>query len=195
MFEIAYERVRESRYDLIKFSRCHSRWIHPASGRIYSYSYKPPKVAGLDDITGEPLVQRPDDQPEKVRARLQQYDEVRLVFFVKKNSAAETRSKPFFWIDYCPSGRLLCRQRCVRNIPWNHERRDLSWSEAVSAAVFRMNMPIIVSIGCEGEVWTQLPGMATSKTWFGDLSIDKLQRTSVFNFIKYELWWIATFCL
>lgn len=52
------------------------RWIHPASGRIYSYSYKPPKVEGKDDETGEPLVQRPDDQPDKVRARLQQYDEV-----------------------------------------------------------------------------------------------------------------------
>ena len=57
--------------------RIADRWIHPASGRIYSYSYKPPKVHGKDDITGEDLVQRPDDQPEKVRARLEQYDEVR----------------------------------------------------------------------------------------------------------------------
>lgn len=56
--------------------RIADRWIHPASGRIYSYSYKRPKVDGLDDETGEPLVQRPDDQPDKVRARLQQYDEV-----------------------------------------------------------------------------------------------------------------------
>lgn len=56
---------------------CCNRWIHPASGRIYSYSYNPPKVDGLDDETGEPLVQRPDDQPEKVRARLAQYNQVR----------------------------------------------------------------------------------------------------------------------
>jgi adenylate kinase family enzyme len=35
-----------------------------------------PKVHGLDDVTGEPLIQRPDDQPDKVRARLEQYDEV-----------------------------------------------------------------------------------------------------------------------
>lgn len=55
--------------------RIADRWIHPASGRIYSYSYKPPKVHGKDDETGEDLVQRPDDQPEKVRARLQQYDD------------------------------------------------------------------------------------------------------------------------
>jgi hypothetical protein len=53
------------------------RWIHPGSGRIYSYSYKPPKVKGFDDITGEPLVQREDDKPDCVRNRLAAYDEVR----------------------------------------------------------------------------------------------------------------------
>jgi nucleoside-triphosphate--adenylate kinase len=56
--------------------RIADRWIHPASGRIYSYSYKPPKEHGKDDVTGEPLVQRPDDEPEKVRARLDLYDKV-----------------------------------------------------------------------------------------------------------------------
>lgn len=67
--------------------RIADRWIHPASGRIYSYSYKPPKLHGKDDITGEDLVQRPDDQPDKVRARLEQYDEVTspLVDYYAKN--------------------------------------------------------------------------------------------------------------
>jgi adenylate kinase family enzyme len=51
-------------------------WIHPASGRVYSYSYKPPKVEGKDDETGEPLVQRDDDKPDCVRNRLKQYDDV-----------------------------------------------------------------------------------------------------------------------
>lgn len=55
--------------------RLTDRWIHEPSGRIYSYSYMPPKVKGLDDETGEPLVQRHDDKPETVRARLQLYDE------------------------------------------------------------------------------------------------------------------------
>lgn len=50
------------------------RWIHPASGRVYNYSYKPPKVKGQDDETGEPLVQREDDKPESVLKRLQKYD-------------------------------------------------------------------------------------------------------------------------
>jgi adenylate kinase family enzyme len=51
-------------------------WVHPASGRTYAYSYKPPKAHGKDDMTGEPLVQRDDDKPETVRARLQAYDKV-----------------------------------------------------------------------------------------------------------------------
>lgn len=55
-------------------ARISDRWIHPASGRIYSYSYKPPKVKGRDDETGEPLVQRDDDKPESVLKRLQKYE-------------------------------------------------------------------------------------------------------------------------
>ncbi|CAE7918494.1 Ak3, partial [Symbiodinium necroappetens] len=54
--------------------RITSRWIHPSSGRTYAYDYNPPKVPGKDDVTGEPLVQRDDDKPEAVRARLQDYD-------------------------------------------------------------------------------------------------------------------------
>lgn len=56
--------------------RIADRWIHPASGRIYSYSYRPPKVRGFDDVTGEPLIQRADDQPDSVRTRLLAYDAV-----------------------------------------------------------------------------------------------------------------------
>lgn len=55
--------------------RISDRWIHPASGRVYNYSYKPPKTRGVDDLTGEPLVQRDDDRPETVLRRLNKYDE------------------------------------------------------------------------------------------------------------------------
>mmetsp|Transcript_19299 Transcript_19299/g.31603 ORF Transcript_19299/g.31603 Transcript_19299/m.31603 type:complete len:283 (+) Transcript_19299:229-1077(+) len=55
--------------------RISDRWIHPASGRVYNYSYKPPKVTGIDDETGEPLVQRDDDKPESVLKRLNKYEE------------------------------------------------------------------------------------------------------------------------
>mmetsp|Transcript_17440 Transcript_17440/g.26485 ORF Transcript_17440/g.26485 Transcript_17440/m.26485 type:complete len:246 (-) Transcript_17440:143-880(-) len=72
--------------------RIADRWIHPTSGRVYSYSYKPPKIRGLDDETGEPLIQRDDDKPEKVRTRLQAYDEVTapLVNFYDKRNVLKT---------------------------------------------------------------------------------------------------------
>ncbi|KAI8822508.1 adenylate kinase-domain-containing protein [Fimicolochytrium jonesii] len=49
------------------------RWIHPASGRTYNMSYNPPKREGMDDITGEPLAKRPDDNVETFKARLDSY--------------------------------------------------------------------------------------------------------------------------
>ena len=56
--------------------RISDRWIHPGSGRVYSYSYRPPMVEGHDDETGEPLVQRDDDKPESVLRRLEKYEAV-----------------------------------------------------------------------------------------------------------------------
>jgi adenylate kinase len=53
--------------------RLSGRRIHPASGRIYHMLYNPPQNDGQDDITGEPLIQRPDDTEETVRKRLQVY--------------------------------------------------------------------------------------------------------------------------
>ncbi|MES2890327.1 MAG: adenylate kinase [Pseudomonadota bacterium] len=49
------------------------RRVHPASGRTYHLNYNPPKVAGVDDETGEPLIQRDDDREETVRNRLDVY--------------------------------------------------------------------------------------------------------------------------
>ncbi|NXE51470.1 KAD4 kinase, partial [Casuarius casuarius] len=53
--------------------RLSARWVHPASGRVYNMDFNPPHVHGLDDLTGEPLVQREDDRPEAVAARLRKY--------------------------------------------------------------------------------------------------------------------------
>lgn len=53
--------------------RISGRRVHPASGRTYHVSFNPPKTAGQDDITGEPLVQRDDDKEETVRQRLEVY--------------------------------------------------------------------------------------------------------------------------
>lgn len=54
-------------------SRMSGRWIHEASGRVYHAINNPPKRAGFDDVTGEPLMQRVDDKEETVRKRLQVY--------------------------------------------------------------------------------------------------------------------------
>jgi adenylate kinase len=53
--------------------RMSGRRSHPASGRTYHVKFNPPKVAGMDDVTGEPLVQRDDDKEETVKNRLAVY--------------------------------------------------------------------------------------------------------------------------
>ncbi|PIA18966.1 adenylate kinase [Coemansia reversa NRRL 1564] len=49
------------------------RYVHVSSGRVYNLTYNPPKVPGIDDVTGEPLEHRPDDNPESFKRRLEQY--------------------------------------------------------------------------------------------------------------------------
>lgn len=53
--------------------RMSGRRSHPASGRTYHVKFNPPKVAGVDDISGEPLIQREDDKEETVKNRLNVY--------------------------------------------------------------------------------------------------------------------------
>lgn len=60
-FEVIIERLR-------------SRWVHLPSGRVYNIGFNDPKVAGKDDVTGEPLSQRPDDNPVAVKKRLEVYE-------------------------------------------------------------------------------------------------------------------------
>jgi adenylate kinase len=54
-------------------ARLSGRRVHESSGRVYHVEHNPPKVSGVDDVTGEPLIQRPDDTEETVRKRLQVY--------------------------------------------------------------------------------------------------------------------------
>ena len=53
--------------------RMSGRRVHPASGRTYHVVFNPPKVEGKDDVTGEDLIQRADDNAETVRKRLEVY--------------------------------------------------------------------------------------------------------------------------
>jgi len=56
-------------------TRCTGRRFHLASGRSYHIKFNPPKVDGKDDVTGERLVQRDDDNEETVQSRLITYHE------------------------------------------------------------------------------------------------------------------------
>lgn len=54
--------------------RLSGRRVHKSSGRTYHILFNPPKLAGKDDVTGDDLWQRPDDQEEAIRTRLSVYE-------------------------------------------------------------------------------------------------------------------------
>ena len=72
-------------------NRLSGRRVHPGSGRIYHVEYNPPKQPGLDDQTGEALIQRDDDSEQTVRNRLGVYhDQTRpLVNFYRELEGVE----------------------------------------------------------------------------------------------------------
>ena len=76
--------------------RMSGRRSHPASGRTYHVKFNPPKTAGIDDVTGEPLIQRDDDKEETVKNRLAVYNaQTRpLVAYYSNWASADTQSAP-----------------------------------------------------------------------------------------------------
>lgn len=58
----------------IILQRIEARWVHVPSGRVYNLDYNPPNVPFKDDVTGEPLSKRDDDNPEVFQKRLDQYN-------------------------------------------------------------------------------------------------------------------------
>lgn len=59
--------------DATLVERITGRWIHPGSGRSYHEKFAPPKQQGKDDLTGEALIQRKDDNAETLKKRLEAY--------------------------------------------------------------------------------------------------------------------------
>ena len=59
--------------DELIINRMSGRRVHQPSGRSYHLEFNPPEKDGLDDVTGEPLIQRDDDRPETVKNRLEVY--------------------------------------------------------------------------------------------------------------------------
>lgn len=70
--------------------RMSGRRVHANSGRVYHTVYNPPKIAGKDDVTGEDLMIRPDDQEATVRERLDVYHKQTqpLVSYYQERAAA-----------------------------------------------------------------------------------------------------------
>ncbi len=71
--------------------RLTGRWTHPASGRTYHERFNPPRTAGIDDVSGEPLVQREDDKEATIRKRLAVYSEQTAPLIAYYEAAAHTR--------------------------------------------------------------------------------------------------------
>jgi len=68
--------IIEFKVDINKLvERVEGRLMHISSGRSYHVKYNPPKVAGIDDITGEVLVQRSNDNRESMYKRYNEYND------------------------------------------------------------------------------------------------------------------------
>ena len=78
--------------------RMSGRRVHLASGRTYHVVFNAPKEEGKDDVTGEPLIQRDDDQEETVRARLRVYHDQTepLIEYYSKWAAAGGEAAPTY---------------------------------------------------------------------------------------------------
>lgn len=59
----------------VVLGRISGRWVHEPSGRVYNTTFNKPKVPGKDDVTGEPLVRRSDDDEGVYRARFKKFQE------------------------------------------------------------------------------------------------------------------------
>lgn len=82
-------------------SRLSGRRVHEGSGRVYHLQHNPPQTEGVDDITGEPLIQREDDREETVRNRLSVYHSQTepLVKFYRDLAAEGQQSPQFKSVD------------------------------------------------------------------------------------------------
>jgi len=82
--------------------RMSGRRVHLESGRTYHVVFNPPKVEGKDDVTGEDLIQRDDDQEETVRKRLDVYHqqtEPLIEYYTKKAESGEAGAPGYVRID------------------------------------------------------------------------------------------------
>ena len=80
-------------------NRMSGRRVHPGSGRNYHIVHNPPQIEGVDDVTGESLVQREDDKPETVLKRLEVYHDQTKPLTDFYNSLSKKDNIKFFRVD------------------------------------------------------------------------------------------------
>ncbi|BEU03519.1 adenylate kinase [Agarivorans sp. OAG1] len=90
--------------------RMSGRRVHPGSGRVYHIVYNPPKVEGKDDVSGEDLVIRPDDEESIVRDRLAIYHEQTKPLVSYYGKEAELGNSKYFKLDGTQSVEAISNQ-------------------------------------------------------------------------------------
>jgi adenylate kinase len=88
--------------DDVIIERMSGRRVHLPSGRSYHIKYNPPKHDMVDDVTGEPLVQREDDKEETVKKRLAVYHEQTeplVSYYAKWSATGDPRAPKYHRID------------------------------------------------------------------------------------------------
>ena len=96
--------------DSVIVNRMSGRRVHPGSGKNYHIEYNPPVEDGIDDDTGEPLIQREDDKPETVLKRLEVYhDQTKPLseFYMNKSANSDLR---YFSVDGSNSVELVFKE-------------------------------------------------------------------------------------
>ena len=79
--------------------RMSGRRVHPGSGRTYHVEYNPPVKEGVDDETGDPLIQREDDHEDTVRDRLKVYEEQTSPLVAYYQAKASSSQLQYFSIE------------------------------------------------------------------------------------------------
>jgi adenylate kinase len=90
-------------------ARLSGRRVHAASGRVYHLIHQPPQQEGLDDVTGEPLVQREDDMEETVRKRLQVYHDQTAPLIEFYSTLQGEKVPAYHRVDGVDSVENICR--------------------------------------------------------------------------------------
>ena len=75
------------------------RRVHAASGRVYHVKFNPPKVEDKDDVTGEELTIRKDDQEATVRKRLIEYHQQTAPLVSYYHKEADAGNTQYFKLD------------------------------------------------------------------------------------------------